>query len=182
MGRIATGLLALLAMLLAGCSTNQLKQETLKPVTALPYSALLVQVQFADPAHSAYLAGQLGKRLATQGVRSNILLSGASPATAQDKAQALLQLRLTEAWTDTVITTRHMPRRSLTQMRGRIPRESDRFNSTARLVDLASGETVWQTDIHTAAAWYTEFPTQADALAAKLTQQLQRQGLIANGS
>ena len=165
-------------LLLTGCSTNQFQQQMFNPVTAQPYSELQVQVQFNQPEHSAYLARQLVTRLQKQGVNASIL----SPkATAGDNVQALLQLNLTEAWTDTVITTRHMPRRSLTQMRGRIPRESPRFNSTARLVDLASGHTVWQVEIHTAGAWYTAFPTQANTLAARLTTQLDRQGLIASG-
>jgi threonine aldolase len=178
MGRV-TKWLPLLALLLAGCTTNQLSQQTLNPVAAMPYSNLQVQVQFDNPAHTTYLANQLVTRLAKHGITATILPPDAKPVTVRGDSQAVLRLRLTGAWTDTVITTRQMPRRSLTQMRGRIPRESPRFSSQAVLVDRQTGDTVWQLETLTAGAWYSDFTTNADSLVARLVQQLAAQGLIA---
>jgi len=179
MVRIATGLLALLAVLLAGCTTHQLQPQTLKPVAALPYSALQVQVQFDDPAHTAYLAAQLVNGLARHGVTATIVSADARPGVTPLATPALLQLHLTDAWTETFISTRQMPRRALTQMRGRIPRESPRFSTQAVLVDRQHGETVWQLDTLTAGPWYSDFTTNADSLVNRLLKELVARGLIA---
>lgn len=177
MRRIAVCCL-LTAGLLGGCTTNQLGPQTHHPVATQSYSDLQVQVRFDHPDHSAYLANQLVSRLARHGVNARVLPPQAKTPTPADNAQAILQLQLTEAWTETFISTRRKHRYSLTQMRGRIPRESPRFHTAVRLVDLSSGTAVWQVDILTAGAWYSEFQTNADALAAKITKQLAREGLI----
>jgi len=122
MRRIIQGYLLLGVLLAGGCTINEFSQQSLHPVAAGPYSALQVQVSFDTPAHSTYLAKQLVAQLQKQGITARIVPPDATPSRAQGRSPALLQLRLTDAWTDTVITVRTMPRRSLTQMRGHIPR------------------------------------------------------------
>jgi hypothetical protein len=173
--------LPLLVGLLAGCTSHEFTQLKLDPVAAIPYSELQVQVQFDNPTHTEYLANRLAMALAEYGVTATVLPPAAKPDMVGDSAPAVLQLRLTDTWTDTVITTRHKHRRSLTQMRGRIPRESPRFTTETVLVDRPSSNTVWQLRSYTAGAWYSDFETNADSLAAKLTQQLAKQGLIERG-
>lgn len=163
----------LLLMLLAGCASHELTQQTHAPVTAAPYSSLQVQVQFDTPAHTDYLASRLVSNLARHGVAADI-----APGDRSVKTPALLQLRLTEVWTETVISTRHMPRRSLTQMRGRIPRESPRFSTKVILVDQQTGETVWQLMTQTAGPWYSDFDANAASLVNRLLKELVAQGLI----
>ena len=166
-----------LLLLLAGCASHQLSQQNLAPVTAAPYSSLRVQVQFDTPAHADYLANQLVAVLVRHGVAADIVPNDRS-VKAPGNPPALLQLRLTDAWTETFISTRHMPRRSLTQMRGRIPRESPRFSTEAILIDLDSGATVWQLATQTAGPWYSHFDANADSLVARLVKELAAQGLI----
>jgi len=167
----------LILLLLAGCASHQLSQQTLAPTTAAPYSSLRVRVQFDTPEHADYLANQLAAVLGRHGVTAEIVPND-STQNPPGKTPALLQLRLTDAWTDTFISTRHMPRRSLTQMRGRIPRESPRFSTEAILIDLDSGATVWQLTTQTAGPWYSHFDANADSLVARLVKELADQGLI----
>ena len=167
----------LLLLLLAGCASHELTQDTLAPVTAAPYSSLQVQVRFDTPAHTDYLATRLVSDLARHGVSADIAPDDRS-VKAPGNPPALLQLRLTDAWTETFISTRHMPRRALTQMRGRIPRESPRFSTEALLVDQQTGETVWQLATQTAGPWYSDFNANADSLIARLLKELAAQGLI----
>lgn len=167
----------LILLLLAGCTSHQLSQQTLASTTAAPYSSLRVQVQFDTPAHADYLANQLVVVLARHGVAADIVPND-STQNPPGNPPALLQLRLTDAWTETFISTRHMPRRSLTQMRGRIPRESPRFSTEAILIDLDSGATVWQLETLTAGPWYSHFDANADSLVARLVKELAAQGLI----
>ena len=166
-----------LLLLLAGCASHQLSQQNLAPVTAAPYSSLRVQVQFDTPAHADYLANQLVAVLVRHGVAADIVPNDRSVNTSSNPP-ALLQLRLTDAWTETFISPRHMPRRSLTQMRGRIPRESPRFSTEALLVDQQTGETVWQLTTQTAGPWYSDFNANADSLVNRLLKELLAQGLI----
>jgi hypothetical protein len=166
----------LLLMLLTGCTSHQVTQHTAAP--AAPYTTLQVRVQFDTPEHAAYLAAQLVRLLARHGVNATIAPADARPGITPLATSALLQLHLTDAWTDTFISTRQMPRRSLTQMRGRIPRESPRFSTQAELVDRQSGDTLWQADTITAGAWYSDFTTNADSLVARLVKQLTAQGLM----
>jgi len=175
----STWLLPLLGLLLIGCTQHQLTQQTLQPVSTTPYATLQVQVQFDSPAHSEYLATRLVTRLAQHGVSATILPAEADPQAGKGGSPAILQLHLTETWTETFISTRQMPRRSLTQMRGRIPRESPRFTTDTKLVDAHSGQTVWQLQTISAAPWYDDFNASADSLANRLTQQLITQGLVA---
>ena len=167
----------LLLMVLAGCASHELTQQTRAPVTAAPYSSLRVQVQFDTPAHTDYLANRLMSDLARHGVAADIVPNDSSVIT-PGNPPALLQLRLVDAWTETFISTRHMPRRSLTQMRGRIPRESPRFSTEVLLVDRQTGETVWQLATQTAGPWYSDFNANADSLVARLLKELVAQGLI----
>jgi threonine aldolase len=182
MRRIIQGCLLLGVLLAGGCTINEFSQQSLHPVAAVPYSDLQVQVSFDTPAHSTYLAQQLVARLEKRGISARLVPPDTNSLRAQGGSQALLQLHLTDAWTETFISTRTMPRRSLTQMRGRILRESPRFDTEVRLVDLSAGNTVWQADLLTAGAWYTEFHTNADALATTITKQLTRDGLIKGAS
>lgn len=179
MVRQSTWLLPLLGLLLSGCTHHVLTRQSLQPVSAIPYATLQVQVQFDSPAHSEYLATRLVTVLAHHGVTATILPPDATPPTRESHSQAVLQLRLTQAWFDTFISTRTMPRRSLTQMRGRIPRESPRFCSETSLVDLSTGQTVWQLDIRSEVPWYADFNASADSLVNRLMSQLTSQGLIA---
>ncbi len=166
-----------LLLLLAGCASHELSQQNLAPATAAPYSSLRVQVQFDTPEHADYLANQLVAVLARHGVAADIVPND-STQNPPGNPPALLQLRLTDAWTETFISTRHMPRRSLTQMRGRIPRESPRFSTEALLVDQQTDETVWQLTTQTAGPWYSHFDANADSLVARLLKELAAQGLI----
>ena len=182
MGRLEHYFLLTGVLLTGGCTINEFSQQSLHPVAARPYSDLQVQVKFDTPAHSTYLARQLVARLEKQGISARIVPADTNSLRAQGRSQALLQLRLTDAWTDTVITIRTKHRRSLTQMRGHIPRESPRFDTSVRLLDLSADKTVWQVDIVTAGAWYSEFHTNADSLATTITKQLTRDGLIQGAS
>ena len=182
MKRITQCCLLLGVLLAGGCTINEFSQQSLHPVGARPYTDLQVQVSFDTPAHSTYLARQLVARLEKQGISARIVPADTNSLRAQGRSQALLQLRLTDAWTDTVITIRTKHRRSLTQMRGHIPRESPRFDTAIRLLDLSAAKTVWQADIYTAGAWYSEFDTNADSLATTITKQLTRDGLIQGAS
>ena len=175
-------LVLLSSVLLAGCASHQVTQQAVAPKPVAPFEAIQVQVNFATPAHSDYLSSQLIKQLAKYGVE-------ATPSPSQDQAKqvpgsgsGLLQLTLTGSWTETFISHRVKPRRSLTQMRGRIERESPRFRSDVLLQDLHTGETVWQSEITTAGQWYFDFNDMARSLASRLTRQLHNKGLIAPAS
>ena len=182
MDRMARCFLLTGVLLSSGCTINEFSQQSLHPVAARPYTDLQVQVRFDTPAHGTYLTKQLVAQLEKQGIKTRIAPPAPKPPNAQGRSQATLQLHLTDAWTETFISTRTMPRRSLTQMRGRIPRESPRFDTEVRLVDLSANKTVWHADIVTAGAWYSEFHTNADALATTIIKQLTRDGLIKGAS
>ena len=172
-------LVLLLSGLLAGCASHQIKEKSPAPTPVTPFQAVQVQVTFATPAHSDYLATQLVNQLTKHGVNATVLTSADAKATRPGPNSALLQLTLTGTWTETFISHRYKHRRSLTQMRGRIPRESPRFRSDTVLIDLQTGESRWQRQTVTAGAWYSDFQTIARSLAKKLVQQLHREGLIA---
>jgi len=169
----------LLTGLLTGCTSNQLTQTPVAPTHASPFQAIQVQVNFSIPAHSAYLATQLVNELAKHEVHAMVMKPNATTTRMPDDNAALLQLTLTGTWTETFISHRHKHRRSLTQMRGRIPRESPRFRSEVMLRDLQTGRTVWQMEAVTAGPWYSDFNANARSLAKKLVRQLSQQGLIA---
>jgi len=166
-----------LLLLLAGCASHELSQQNPAPATAAPYSSLRVRVQFDTPEHADYLANQLVAVLARHGVAADIVPDDRS-VKLPGNPPALLHLRLTDAWTETFISTRHMPRRALTQMRGRIPRESPRFSTEVLLVDQQTGETLWQLETQTAGPWYSDFNANADSLVNRLLKELADQGLI----
>ena len=167
---------------LAGCASHQVteKSATLTPLT--PFQAMQVQVNFATPAHSDYLANQLVKELGKYGISATIRSPDSKATIQPDHNTALLQLTLTGSWTETFISHRRKHRQSLTQMRGRIPRESPRFRSDVLLRDLQTNAIVWQSETVTAGPWYSDFNTNARSLAARLARQLSQQGLIAPAS
>lgn len=172
----------LLTGLLAGCTSHQLAQTPVAPMHASPFQAIQVQVNFSTPAQSDYLATQLVNELAKHEVHATVMKPDATTTRIPGDNAALLQLTLTGSWTETFISHRHKPRRSLTQMRGRIPRESPRFRSEVMLRDLQSGQPVWQSEAVTAGPWYSDFNANARSLAKKLVRQLEQQGLIVKGT
>jgi hypothetical protein len=153
-------------------------EKSVTPNPVVPFQAMQVQVNFAIPAHSDYLADQLVMELGKYGIRASVLNTGSRPGPPKANA-GVLQLTLTGSWTETFISHRQKTRRSLTQMRGRIPRESPRFRSDLVLRDGQTGQTVWQMEVVTEGAWYADFNTLARSLAKKLVRQLSQQGLIA---
>ena len=173
--------LLLLASILAGCASHQVTEQpaTQHPVT--PFATMQVQVKFATPEHSDYLAGQLVDQLRKRGVEATALKTSEAP-TRQDSNSGLLELTLTDTWTETFISHRRKHRQSLTQMRGRIERESPRFSSDVVLRDLESNAIIWQSETVTAGAWYTDFNTMARSLATRLARKLNQQNLIAPAS
>lgn len=171
-------LVLLLSAILAGCASHQVTEQTLAPTRVTPFATMQVQVQFATEAQSDYLAKQLVDQLNQRGINANLLNPAASGASKPAGNTGLLQLTLTGSWTETFISHRRKHRQSLTQMRGRIPRESPRFRSDLVLRDRQTNEIVWQSETVTAGAWYADFNTMARSLATKLTRQLQQQGLI----
>ena len=170
--------LLLLSGLMLGCASHQVTEKPLTPSAVTPFESMQVQVKFATPAHSDYLAAQLVDQLNRRGVKASRVTSAEPAATPVNANAALLQLTLTGTWTETFISHRQKTRRSLTQMRGRIPRESPRFRSDLVVVNLQTGKTVWQTETVTAGAWYTDFNTMARSLAARLGRELDKQGLL----
>ena len=170
-------LLLLLSGLLFACATHQVTETSVQTSGKTTFSTLHVWVNFATPAQSEYLANQLVSHLHHYGVRASLVTDEVTDR-ASLRDTALLHVTLTASWTDTVITHRHKHRRSLTQMRGRIPRESPRFRSEILLQDLSTGKTVWQSNAVTAGAWYSDFNTMARSLAARLTRQLKQEALI----
>lgn len=168
---------------LAGCASHQVTEKSATPTPVTPFQTLQVQVNFATPAQSDYLATQLVNELAKYDVSATVLNSPDAAAMAKPGLySALLQLTLTGTWTETFISHRQKHRRSLTQMRGRIPRESPRFRSEAMLQDTQTGKTVWQSETVTAGPWYSDFNTNARSLAKRIVRQLQQQGLIIKGT
>lgn len=168
----------LLTGILAGCASHQVTQKPATPASLSVFDAMQVQVNFATPAHSDYLAGQLVEELGKHGISASVLDAESRPGAPNANA-GLLQLTLTGSWTETFISHRRKHRQSLTQMRGRIPRESPRFRSDLVLRDGQTGQTVWQMEAVTAGAWYADFNTLARSLAKKLVRQLRQQGLLA---
>ncbi len=172
----------LLSAVLAGCATHQVTEQTAAPTSVTPFTTMQVQVKFATEAHSDYLANQLVEQLNKHGINASVLNPAQGGATKPAGNTGLLQLTLTGSWTETFISRRTKHRRSLTQTRGRIPRESPRFRSDLVVVNRQSNEIVWQSETVTAGAWYADFNTMARSLATKLTRQLQQQGLIGSGT
>lgn len=175
-------LVLLSSVLLAGCASHQVTQQAVAPKPVTSFEAIQVQVNFATPAHSDYLANQLVNQLGKYGINATVLSTQGKASSIPGANSALLQLTLTGSWTETFISRRTKHRRSLTQTRGRIPRESPRFSSDVLLQDLHTGETVWQLETVTAGAWYSDFNDMARSLASRLTRQLQKKGLIAPAS
>ena len=175
-------LVLLLTGLLAGCSSNQLTQTPIAPTHASPFQAIQVQVNFATPAQSDYLATQLVNELAKHEVHATVMKPDSAASRIAGDNPALLQVTLTGTWTETFISRRTKHRRSLTQTRGHIPRESPRFRSEVMLRDLQTGQTVWQSEAVTAGPWYSDFNANARSLAKKLVRQLEQQGLIIKGT
>ena len=176
----------LLNSLLAGCASHQVTDKPLTPTPVTSFEAMQLQVNFATPAQSDYLAAQLVNELARHGVNAMVVTTDATPTATSNRNPkqnlALLHLTLTDTWTETFISHRYKHRRSLTQMRGRIERESPRFRSEVVLRDMQSGSTVWQSETVTAGPWYSDFNANARSLARKLVHQLQQQDLIAPAS
>ena len=139
-------------------------------------------MNFASPAQSDYLATQLVNELAKHEVRAAVIKPDTAATRIPGDNPALLQLSLTDTWTETFISHRRKHRRSLTQMRGRIERESPRFRSEVMLRDLQSGKTVWQSEAVTTGPWYSDFNANARSLAKKIVRQLAQQGLIVKGT
>lgn len=175
-------LVLLLTGLLAGCASHQLTQTPVTPTHATPFQAMQVQVDFATPAQSAYLATQLVNELAKHEVRATLMEPDTAASRMSGDNPALLRLSLTDTWTETFISHRRKHRRSLTQMRGRIERESPRFRSEVVLRDLQTNQTVWQSETVTAGPWYSDFNANARSLARKIVRQLEQQGLIVKGT
>lgn len=174
-------LVLLSSLFLAGCASHQVTQQAVAPEPVTPFNALQVQVDFATPAQSEYLANQLVSQLRHYGVRASLVTDEVSDR-ASFADTALLQVTLNDSWTETFISRVTKHRRSLTQMRGRVPRESPRFSSEILLQDLATGKTIWQLKIVTAGSWYSDFNTIARSLAVRITRQLKQKGLIGTES
>lgn len=175
-------LLSLLSGLLFACATHQVTQKPLSATPNTSFNTLQVQVDFATPAHTDYLSSQLVKQLAKYGVEATPLPREDQAKEVRGSGSGLLHVTLTGTWTETFISRRTKHRRSLTQTRGRIPRESPRFRSDVVLVNLQTNETVWQSETTTAGAWYSNFNDMARSLAARLTRQLKQDGLIGSES
>ena len=82
----------LLTGILAGCASHQVTQKHATPAPLSVFEAMQVQVNFATPAHSDYLADQLVEELGKHGIDASVLDAESRPGLPNANAGLLLSL------------------------------------------------------------------------------------------
>ncbi len=166
----------------SGCAGPMLTRHNVDPVADEPYRNIRAAIDMADSPDAQGFADQLRKEAERRDL--NLMLAdeaGGVPGTMAEDI-ALLNIIEVERRAEKIGYRRSYGRTSLTQMRGRKERDVVVIRLRSELVDMETGQKLFQADYTVRDPWYAETATKLAVLASTLVRQLERDGLIASAA
>ena len=170
--------LVCVALVTTGCAGADLIQRNVGQTAERQLQNLYLSVELAVVEDSERLADRLLKELDRYDLRLTLSEQGSEHYVQTESDAALLKIEEIDRRIEAGEHRRTYARTSLTQNRGRKKHEKPVITLRASLIDVTSGQMLFQSDYVTDGPWYADSASVVASLAAPLARQLEKDGFI----